>query len=74
MYLASFYDECRYFAITIFLNSPLIGVSFCKQYFKEGLTMLNNKVSVPLSGLASVNELDAIKLKEDILFPSPYRG
>jgi len=31
MYLASFYDECRYFAITIFLNNSLIGVSFCKR-------------------------------------------
>ena len=35
MYLASFYDECRYFAITIFLNSPLIGVSFCKRYQRK---------------------------------------
>ena len=55
MYLASFYDECRYFAITIFLNSTLIGVSLCKRisHSTEKTVLL---VSVPLSGLAFVNE------------------
>ena len=32
-------------------------------------------VSVPLSGLVSVNRNDApLELLDDILFPSPYRG
>ena len=55
MYLASFYDECRYFAITIFLNSPLIGVSFCKQWWYAD-TPQSIIVSVPLSGLAFAND------------------
>ena len=54
---------------------PLIGVSFCKHIIREITVKLRDMVSVPLSGLASVN------INENTLiiiltteFPSPYRG
>ena len=76
IHLALFYDECKYFSITIFLNRPLIGVSFCKLKQVILIHLLTVLVSVPLSGLISVNQL-YVPLKGDMVlgvFPSPYRG
>ena len=54
---------------------PLIGVNFCNLDTCEYPSVLENGVSVPLSGLTSVNKTTTISFEFDgEKFPSPYRG
>ena len=53
---------------------PLIGVSFCKHYGWTNLDSARVNVSVPLSGLASVNVFNGDFLWSCILVSVPLSG
>ena len=75
VHLALFYDEYKYISITIFLNRPLIGVSFCKlDIISKELIMCS--CFRPLIGVNFCKPYDTGASTEVIMsmFPSPYRG
>ena len=57
---------------------PLIGVIICKRVAgMVASTVIACRVSVPLSGLSSVNDVygKTVQLNQTpVVFPSPYRG